>query len=315
MSSPVLARTDDAGERFYTWKGETFWSVTTLIAGGVPKYGLPLWYGKTVAELVVADIIARGPHARAHAAIRRWAKAGRAEVERRQAIGELTSIKLPKLTTPELALRLLKAEPERVRDEAGDLGIDVHNEAEALVLRLARETGEAWAEGTDMPDWPDELLGHMRSFVAFLDDWRPQYLATEATVFNRPQAYGGTLDAIVRILVPIARDVFLPMPVVLDYKSGRNVHPEVAMQLSAYARGQFIGLPDRVTEVPMPPVDQDQGLVLHLTPKGYKLWLVPIGPDVFDAFRYAREVYRWSKFRAPTVLRRQLIPPPKEVQP
>jgi hypothetical protein len=39
------------------------------------------------------------------------------------------------------------------------------------------------------------------SFRNWIRDWTPTFVATEATVFNRPQAYAGTLDAIVRIRV------------------------------------------------------------------------------------------------------------------
>lgn len=318
MSNPVLASLDPAGDRFYEWKGERFWSVTTLLDGGVVKYGLPPWYAKTVAELVAADILARGPHARAHAAIRRWAKTARIEVERRQSIGELTSIKLHKLTDRELALRFLKGEPVRLRDTAGETGLEVHDEAEELVLRLARETGDAWAAETKMPDWPDHLLGYMTSFVAFLRDWGPRYLATEATIFNRTQAYGGTLDAIIEVAIPstVATPVWFPRPVgrplvaVIDYKSGNRIHPEVAMQLAAYSRGEFIGSPDRVTELPLPRIDA--GLVLHITPTGYALRPARIDDDVFEAFKFARENYRWGKETARTVLAPALTRPARE---
>lgn len=320
---PVLARLDEAGDRFYPWKGEAFWSVTTLIAGGVPKYGIAPWSAKVVAELVAADIRAHGPYARAHAAVRRWSRLGRADVISRQAAGELTSIKLAKLTDLDLALRWLKGEPDRVRDAAGAIGSDVHSEAEAHVLRLARETSEAAIEGTEPPDWPDPLLDHMRSFKAFLAEWEPQYLATEATVFNRPQAYAGTLDAIVlvrvaKLLEAIAR-VGDPIPAwlagrdpdslvtgVVDYKAGRAVYPEVGLQLSAYSRAEFVGLPDRTTEAPLPAIDF--GAVLHITPRGYRFRLVRIDDVVFNAFLFAREVYRFTKEISSEVLGHDLAP-------
>lgn len=300
--APALAHQDDDGDRFYTWQRESFWSVTTLIGGGVPKH-LERWAAKLVAELAHSDLTSHGPYAGSMAQVRRWARAGRADVVARQAAGELTSVKLAKLTEPELALRWLKGAPERSRDAAADLGTDVHAEAEATVLHLATETGEAWAAGRALPEWPDRLRPHMTSFVAFLDDWRPVYLATEATVFNRPQAYAGTLDAIMRLELAPGHTLDL----VVDYKSGRAVYAEVALQLAAYARAEFIGAPDGVTELPMPAVAA--GAVLHLTPAGYQLRLVRIDEPVFAAFQYAREVYRWAKLDAPTVLLQELTPP------
>jgi hypothetical protein len=49
-----------SGKRFYTWTRpdgteESYWSVTTVIKGGVPMPALPSWAARTVAESVVAD--------------------------------------------------------------------------------------------------------------------------------------------------------------------------------------------------------------------------------------------------------------------
>jgi hypothetical protein len=329
LGNPALAHTAEDGSRFYPWAGELFWSVSTIIGGGVPKYALAPWSAKMVADLVASDIQLHGPHSRAHAALRRWAKAGRAEVIERQAAGELKTIKLDKLSDVDLALRYLKGQPDRVRDAAAEIGSDVHAEAEAHALRLTLDTSEALIEGTELPDWPDHLLGYMGAFKGWLADWQPSYLATEATVFNRPQAYAGTLDAIVWIraallVVALAR-VGDPIPAwlmahhpddmviaIVDYKSGNRLYAEVAMQLSAYARAEFVGLPDGVTEAALPwPIEC--GLALHLTPKGYHLKVVDIGDAVFAAFKYAREIYRWTKELAPTVLGKDLAPERKKV--
>lgn len=305
MSNPVLARKDDDDDRFYLWGGEAFWSVTTIIGGGVPKH-LSAWAAKSVADLVYADLTGHGTNARSHAAIRRWARAGHRWIAERQAAGELKTIKLAKLTDTELALRWIKGAPDRLRDAAAALGTDVHDEAERLVLSLARETGEAWADGRPLPAWPDDLAGHMTAFARFLEEYRPRFLATEATVFNRPQAYAGTLDAVMTL--PIGG---VDRTVIVDYKSGNKVYPEVGMQLAAYSRAEFVASPDGITEVPMPAAEV--GAVLHIRPTGCRLRLVRIDEPVYHAFLHAREVYRWAKEIAGTVLQQELAPIIEEV--
>ena len=50
----------------------------------------------------------------------------------------------------------------------------------------------------------------------------------------------------------------------------------------------------------MPQVDGALGL--HLTPLGYRLIEVRADRDVFAAFLYAREVFRWQQETSKTVL-------------
>lgn len=325
MPNPVLAASDAEGRRFYTWKDERFWSVTTLIGLGVPKYAIAPWSAKVVAELVAADLGTRGQHGRAAAALRLWARLGRAEVVARQAAGGLKSIKLDKLTDLDCALRYLKGEPDRIRDAAAEIGTAVHSEAEAVVLHNIAAASEALAENRVRPPWPAAIATYEDAFTSWLRDWSPEYIAAEATVFNRPQAYAGTLDAIVRVRAALLIEALLrterPVPewlrtapqvyvtLVLDNKSGNDVHPEVGLQLAAYSRGEFVGLPDGRTELPLPAIDG--GLALHITPKGYRLRLVDIGEPVFDAFRYAREIARYALEIAPTILSPNLAPDAK----
>lgn len=311
MGAPTLARVDERGDRFYPWAGETFWSVTTLIDGGVPKYGLPPWYARTTAELAYADLEATGPYAGAHPALRRWTRNGRRELLEAKAAGGLTSVDPSKLTDRDLAIRWLVNEPGRLRDKAGATGIAVHDEAETVVLRLALDSTEAYAKGLDVPDWPG-LGGYREGFVNWLLDWRPLFDATEATIFSRAQAYAGTFDAIVRVSIAgVLRRLLL------DYKSGRQIYPEAGMQIAAYRRGEFIGGPDGVTEIPMIPTDD--GAVLHLKPKptraaprGYVFRLVRTDDAVYRAFLFAREGYRWGRETSRTVVLDPLIAPPPE---
>jgi hypothetical protein len=332
MTGPALARADELGRRYYMFGSppEAYWSVTTLIGGGVPKH-LQAHYAKLAAELAYAAIVERGPHSRSAAIVRRLAALGRADVLERQARGELKTIKLAKLTPRELALRWIKGAADRHRDAAAQRGTDVHQEAEQLVLAHAREASRLILGDQEIAPWPEALLPYQDAFVQWVLDFEPEFVAAEATVFNRAQAYGGTLDAIIQLparqlLEAIAQGgggtqaasveeariwAFLagldpdePVSIVVDFKTGNAVYSEVALQLAPYARAEFIGARDGVTELPMPEVAL--GAVLHLTPKGYRFRLVRIDQPIFEAFCFAREVYRFVNETGKTVLLQDL---------
>jgi hypothetical protein len=204
-----------------------------------------------------------------------------------------------------------------------------------LVLEHAREASRLYLEHDRIQPWPEHIAGYQRAFTSWADDFHPEFLAAEATVFSRSQAYAGTLDAIVRVQAgDLVRAVVRPggspaasvdeaalwawltnlppetwIVVIVDFKSGRAVYSEVALQLAPYARAEFVGAPDGVTELPM--TRPDVGAVLHLRPdETYQFRLVRIDDPIFEAFKFAREVYRFLNETAKTVLLQDLTPIP-----
>src|ERR1035437_9451202 len=228
MSQPLNARLDDAGRRFYTWQGERYWSVTTLIDMGVPKYLVP-WASKLVAETAYADVVKHGKRALAL-----WEKAGRAHVAQLQADGgivSLTPAKLAKTTPAEFALRWLKSTPDRVRDAAGDRGSKVHEQSEETVKGRADEPARLVIAGADgaaiLAGFDDVTRPYMASFLAWVADFRPRFEATEFTVYNRTAGYAGTGDTLVWLPYFNGATEQRESLVLVDYKSGKNIYPEV----------------------------------------------------------------------------------------
>lgn len=242
-------------KRTYSWRGEEYWSVTTIIGGGVPKPALLPWGIKMVAE------------------------------------GAVDAIEyLPKMVEQDrdAAVKFLKGMPYAKRDAAGDLGTLVHAWIEAYSLNKP------------MPKPPAPVKPYLEAFQRFLKDFEPTFTATEASVYSRSQKYAGTLDSICSLTLPLA----LPLAsgsgsYVLDAKTGKGVYPEVGLQLAAYRHAEFIGLPDG-SEADMPATDG--ALCLHLTPEGYRLIEVRADDEVFAAFLYAREVFRFVTDTAKSVL-------------
>lgn len=251
MTGPRNATTRPGGKRTYSWRGEEYWSVTTIIGGGIPKPALLPWGIKMVAEAAV-DAIGFLPEM----------------VERDR----------------DEAIRYLKGSPYAKRDTAADLGTLVHKWIEAYSLKKP------------MPKAPDTVVPYLDSFLQFLEDFHPEFTATEASVYSRTQKYAGTLDSIATFRLPMHEE---PGTFILDAKSGKGVYPEVGLQLAAYRYAEFIGLPDG-SEAAMP--DVDGALCLHLTPAGYRLIEVRADEEVFTAFLYAREVFRFVQDTSKTVL-------------
>lgn len=188
------------------------------------------------------------------------------------------------------AVQFLKGLPYAKRDRAANLGTDVHAAIEAVQL------------GKPMPPAPLPIRPHMEQFARFVADYQPEFEMAEETVYNRSESYAGTLDAVVRIG---------GRTLILDVKTGKDIYPETAMQLAAYRHAEFRGLPDG-DERPMPPVDG--ACALHLTADGYRLLDVEAGEDVFRAFLYCREVFRWMEVTSKTVVRLPVpLPVPNEV--
>lgn len=238
MSPPRNSRSTGS-KRYYDWRGERFWSVTTILSGGVPKPALLPWGIKMVAEGAVEAAVA----------------------------GSL----LPMVHQDrDAAVQFLKGLPYAKRDRAANLGTEIHAAIEVL------------AQGKPWPDWPLPIRPHMDQFRLFAESYRPEWLASEATVYNRTQAYAGTLDAIA---------VVCGRTLLIDVKTGKDVYPETALQLAAYRHAEFIGAPD-ASEQPMPTVDG--AAVLHLSGDAYRFVEVETSERVFNAFLYAREVFRWQ---------------------
>lgn len=185
------------------------------------------------------------------------------------------------------AVDWLKRSPFRETDRAAVQGSDIHDWAEKYVLGAP----------VTVEDAPEAQRPYLDGFLAFLSDFSPTYEMTEASVYNRHYRYAGTLDAIV--------DVPGVGRLLMDYKTGKGVYGEVAMQLAAYRYAEFVGLPDG-TEAPMPAVDG--AAVLHLTPGGYHLIPVQADEAAWRYFLFAQQVRIFCVDHARNVLGQPLVP-------
>jgi hypothetical protein len=164
---------------------------------------------------------------------------------------------------------------ERARFEARDTaavrGTQIHTYAEQL---------QAGAE----IDVPDEYVGHVDSYLRFVDEWQPDELMVEQPVYHRGLRYAGTPDLVARLA-----DGKLWL---LDWKTGaKGIFPEHAVQLAAARYAEFTIDPVSGAELPMPQVDRC-GCV-WLRADGYDLVPVAADPEAFEVFLFARKMARF----------------------
>lgn len=206
---------------------------------------------------------------------------------------------------PEEAINLLKGIHRRRKGKAADRGNEIHKVAEAYALGI---------------EPPKSDLPHVEQFRRFLADHSPEYVMSEAPVYNPEYRYAGTLDAIAMIGGKRC---------ILDIKTTDKLwaapgmkppYPEVALQAVAYARAKWVGLDPAEMRThrggkryylwnpagrndPMPEIEGAYALALG--PDWYNLVPLRIDDEVWRAFLAVREVARWKL----DVSRRVLGPP------
>ncbi len=174
------------------------------------------------------------------------------------------------------------------RDAAGKRGTEVHKLAEAL------NAGKQVAV-------PDELAGHVESYVKFLDEHDPQVVLTESSVVYllAKNEYAGTLDL-------VADFPALGKRLLCDVKTARSgVFPDNALQIAAYRYAT--SYLDGAVLKPMPEVDGCA--VIHVRADGYSLVPLEAGPAEHRFFLYCRQLWRWQNEASKTVVGEEIQPP------
>lgn len=235
--------------RFYHWKDDPAYISSTNALEAMRKKALEYWGPKAVAEYVADNM----------------------EVIR------AVMTESPTAMTKAAAIDLMKRSPYRTSDEASGIGSLIHEVAEARAL------------GLPTPEHEEKHEGFIRSLDMFLDEWQPEFVHTEMTVYNRRYGYAGTLDGI----MDAGRVRYLfDWKTTKPGKQGHGIYPEAALQMASYRFAEFGGMPNG-TELPMPEVDECVGI--NLRPNGYKV--VPVSADeaVFKVFLHVLQVARFQK--------------------
>lgn len=179
---------------------------------------------------------------------------------------------LTALAVSERLEKLKKCRYEEL-DRAARRGTEVHQLAEQLV------------QGQEI-DVPEELAGHVESYVRFLDDFEPVPLLVEAVVAHRKWRYAGTLD----LVAGIRNEVWI-----LDIKTGRSgIFPDAALQMAAYRHAE-VYLDAQGLEHPMDSWAITRSGAIHVRADGYDLIPLDTSEPVFKDFLHVAWVARMTK--------------------
>ncbi len=171
-------------------------------------------------------------------------------------------------------IKKLKTARFAERDRAARRGTEVHQLAEKLIQ-------------DEQVNVPDELAGHVESYVSFLDIWKPRPVLVESVVANRQWRYAGTLDMVIDL--PDGRRM------VADIKTTRSgIYPETSYQLAAYA-GAEVYLDDDGAEQPMEPLGIHGGLGIWVRSDGYDVHPVDISERTHRSFLHIAYVARQTR--------------------
>ena len=196
-------------------------------------------------------------------------------------IGSVTSLLLN--GQRQAAIDMMKNAPRRYTTDRANIGTEAHE----LFERLAR--------GEDIGRVHSDFEGYVTQFKMFLDEFQPEFLMMEETVWSDTYEYAGSFDAIALIDGEVA---------VLDWKTTKAIYPEVGLQLAAYRYADHIVRPDG-NKVPLPKING--GAVLHIHPDMHSLVPLRCDEEVFDMFKVLRQQFEWKEL-SKTVVGKPLTP-------
>lgn len=253
------------------------WSVTTII-GVLDKPALLYWAAEQTAKAAV-----------------RMAKTLPARVEED---GEAAVVK-----------QLRDARFSRPKGELSDaqFGTELHSLAEEYSLTGVRPAITKETFGADL----DAAIKCFDQLDGWLQEFQPEYIASEVVVYHPGYGYAGTADTFLRLQ---------QVPLIGDYKFSKKsrdargkptvIYPETALQLAAYRWAELAAVwrPRRFESfrrryyalsqdeqgmaVPVPTVEG--GIGIKVTPEFCHAHPVRCDEAVFTAFLYCLEAARWT---------------------
>jgi hypothetical protein len=313
MAVAKRVTTKNSGRYYVDANDQRYWSVTTILGDGIPKKALTQWAGNESAKYVMQQLAA--PLREVRLALEEYVgvgERGTGVLTLQESLALLTDMGYENETYKSKDFytslaTLLASDSEvvqvtgydqirnasnRTRDTAGKAGSAAHDMIEHYILTLAEGSSWDWDVALGGADEPVKQI--IARFQDFEREWEPEWEATELTVFNATAGYAGSLDFIAHIPL-LGEGLTLG-----DFKTGRGVFPETALQMAAYRHAEFVETKGHKASVPMPKTERS--IVVHLRPDDDKSYqdkhpksyyeVIPMdtGENVFEMFKYVTQV-------------------------
>lgn len=172
----------------------------------------------------------------------------------------------------EECIDVLKGSPWRKSTRAADRGTTIHDYLDAA------------AHGVFLSELEGEAASYKVGADDFLCRYQPEFVRTEFSVFG--DGYAGTADAMGVIGGRLA---------IWDYKTGKGLYPEVALQLAAIRHAAEIASDEGIE--PMPEVEVCFAVLI--TPERSFVHEVAADAEAFRAFLACRDAWTWQKSGTP----------------
>ncbi|WP_327253180.1 hypothetical protein [Streptomyces sp. NBC_01244] len=183
------------------------------------------------------------------------------------------------------AVDYLKGAARRYTKVRANIGSEAHD----LFERLIR--------GEYVGRVRSDLEPYVAHFREFMEAVNPEFVRAEDVAWSDTYGYAGSFDVWLYVWLD---EEGLPTPdrsgvrhlIMGDWKTGKSTYPDVALQLAAYQRADYVIDPDGNRE-PMP--EFDGAAVLHITDETWAFKPVDTGDEVFAEFLRLRGTFDWDR--------------------
>ncbi|MER8014265.1 hypothetical protein ACIQ7S_03585 [Streptomyces griseoluteus] len=202
------------------------------------------------------------------------------------------------------AVQYLSGAARRYTKARASLGSDAHD----LFERMIRGEGgltERDTFGRFVRRVRADLEPYRAHFAEFLEAVNPEFVRAEDVAWSDTYEYAGSFDVWLRIWLDDSGNITpdrsgTPHLIIGDWKTSKAAYPDVALQLAAYARADFVMNGETGAIEPMP--EFDGAAVLHITDETWSFKPVVIDNEVFAEFLRLRGTFDWQRHGSRRVL-------------